>query len=78
VDFRHNKTPSIADGVFGRLNFQFFSANRANSRNPIYVFETLPLLMQLVHTRMRFGLPFTSAFTACRFTFQRRRVTLCA
>ena len=34
--------------------------------------------MQLVHTRMRFGAPFTSAFTACRFTFQRRRDTLCA
>src|ERR1700739_1673014 len=34
--------------------------------------------MQLAHTRMRLGLPFTSAFTACRFTFQRRLVTLCA
>src|ERR1700733_1091659 len=34
--------------------------------------------MQLVQTRIRLGAPFTSAFTACRFTFQRRRVTLCA
>ena len=34
--------------------------------------------MQLAHTRIRLGLPFTSAFTACRFTFQRRFVTLCA
>src|SRR5580658_3243796 len=34
--------------------------------------------MQLAQTRMRLGAPFTSALTACRFTFQRRRVTLCA
>src|SRR6516165_9762802 len=34
--------------------------------------------MQLVQTRMRFGAPFTRAFTACRLTFQRRLVTLCA
>src|SRR3974377_1060462 len=34
--------------------------------------------MQLVQTRIRFGAPFTSALTACRFTFQRRRVTLWA
>src|SRR4029079_16612497 len=34
--------------------------------------------MQLVQTRIRFGAPFTSALTACRLTFQRRLVTLCA
>src|ERR1035438_9772405 len=43
-----------------------------------YALAILPLLMQLVQTRMRFGAPLTRAFTACRFTFQRRRVTLCA
>jgi hypothetical protein len=43
-----------------------------------YALAILPLLMQLVHTRIRFGAPFTSALTACRFTFQRRRVTLWA
>jgi hypothetical protein len=41
-------------------------------------FAIFPALMQLVHTRIRFGAPFTRAFTACRFTFHRRRVTLCA
>lgn len=44
----------------------------------LYAFWILPDLMQLVHTRMRFGAPLTTAFTACRFTFQRRLVTLCA
>jgi hypothetical protein len=34
--------------------------------------------MQLEHTRSRLVAPFTSAFTTCRFTFHRRRVTLCA
>src|SRR5579863_1921859 len=34
--------------------------------------------MQLVHTRMRLGAPLTRALTACKFTFQRRLVTLCA
>src|SRR5215469_6218620 len=34
--------------------------------------------MQLVQTRRLLGAPLTSAFTFCRFTFQRRRVTLCA
>src|SRR5580704_8050226 len=34
--------------------------------------------MQLVHTRTRWLAPFTLAFTACRFTFQRRRVVLWA
>src|SRR5215469_14883443 len=34
--------------------------------------------MQLVHTRMLLGAPLTIAFTFCRFTFQRLRVTLCA
>src|SRR6202007_1667159 len=34
--------------------------------------------MQLVQTRIRLGAPFTSALTFCKFTFQRRRVTLCA
>ena len=43
-----------------------------------YALAIFPLLMQLVHTRIRFGAPFTSALTACRFTFQRRRVTLWA
>lgn len=43
-----------------------------------YALAIFPLLMQLVHTRIRFGAPLTSAFTACRFTFQRRRDTLCA
>jgi hypothetical protein len=43
-----------------------------------YAFVTLPLLMQLVQTRRLLGAPLTSAFTFCRFTFQRRRVTLCA
>jgi hypothetical protein len=37
-----------------------------------------PLLMQLVQTRMRLGWPLTKALTACRLTFQRRLVTLCA
>src|SRR5579863_6290677 len=43
-----------------------------------YALATLPLLMQLVHTRRLLGAPLTIAFTFCRFTFQRRRVTLCA
>jgi len=43
-----------------------------------YALAILPFLMQLVQTRIRLDAPFTSAFTACRFTFQRRRVTLCA
>jgi hypothetical protein len=34
--------------------------------------------MQLAQTRSLFDVPFTIAFTACRFTFQRRRVMLCA
>jgi hypothetical protein len=34
--------------------------------------------MQLAHTRSFLGVPSTIAFTACRFTFQRRRVMLCA
>src|SRR5580700_6306435 len=34
--------------------------------------------MQVAHTRSFLGAPFTIAFTACRFTFQRRRVMLCA
>lgn len=38
----------------------------------------LPLLMQLVQTRMRLEAPFTRALTAWRLTFQRRRETLCA
>jgi hypothetical protein len=37
-----------------------------------------PVLMQLVQTRIRLGAPFTKALTACKFTFQRRRLTLCA
>ena len=56
----------------------FFDFARLAERAEIYAFWILPLLMQLVHTRIRFGAPFTSAFTACRFTFQRRFVTLCA
>ena len=55
-----------------------FPAPIAGALNLLYAFEILPLLMQLAHTRRRFGLPFTSALTACRFTFQRRFVTLCA
>jgi hypothetical protein len=43
-----------------------------------YALAILPLLMQLVQTRIRFGAPFTSALTACKLTFQRRRVTLWA
>jgi hypothetical protein len=43
-----------------------------------YAFATLPLLMQLVQTRIRLEAPFTTALTAWRFGFQRRRVTLCA
>src|SRR5690349_14809979 len=34
--------------------------------------------MHEVHTRIRLGAPFTSARTSCRFTFQRRLVTLWA
>src|SRR5437879_6233054 len=34
--------------------------------------------MQAVHTRMRLGAPPTTAWTRCRFTFQRRLVTLWA
>jgi hypothetical protein len=41
-------------------------------------FATFPLLMQVAQTRIRLGAPFTIAFTTCRFTFHRRRVTLCA
>ena len=43
-----------------------------------YALATFPLLMQDAHTRSRLGAPLTSALTTCRFTFQRRRVTLCA
>ena len=43
-----------------------------------YALAILPLLMQLAQTRMRLEAPFTRALTACRLTFQRRRVTLCA
>src|SRR5579875_61862 len=52
--------------------------NQPEARGSAYALATLPLLMQLVHTRMRFGAPLTRALTACRLTFQRRRVTLCA
>jgi hypothetical protein len=43
-----------------------------------YALAILPALMQLEQTRSRLGAPFTSALTTCRFTFQRRRVMLCA
>src|SRR5271156_5014972 len=43
-----------------------------------YALATLPLLMQLVQTRIRLAAPLTRAWTACRFGFQRRRVTLWA
>ena len=52
--------------------------DRRSRKTGFYAFAILPLLMQLAHTLIRFGLPFTSALTACRFTFQRRFVTLCA
>jgi hypothetical protein len=39
---------------------------------------TLPVLMQLVQTRIRLLAPPTTAFTGCRLTFQRRRVVLLA
>ena len=39
---------------------------------------SLPVLMQVVQTRMRLEAPLTRALTACRLTFQRRRETLCA
>src|SRR5579863_5060136 len=34
--------------------------------------------MQVAQTRRCFVVPLTSALTRCKFTFQRRRVTLCA
>ena len=43
-----------------------------------YALAIFPLLMQLVQTRRLLLAPLTSAFTFWRFTFQRRRVTLCA
>ena len=43
-----------------------------------YALTTLPDLMQPVHTRMRLLALLIFALTVCRFTFQRRRVTLCA
>src|SRR5271156_248236 len=43
-----------------------------------YALATLPLLMQLVQTRIRLAAPLTRAWTAWRFGFQRRRVTLWA
>jgi len=44
----------------------------------LYVLATLPVLMQVVQTRMRLDAPLTRALTAWRLTFQRRRETLCA
>ena len=44
----------------------------------VYALATFPLLMQLAQTRSLFDVPFTIALTACKFTFQRRRVMLCA
>ena len=41
-------------------------------------FTTKPFLMQLVHARMCRGVPFTMAFTLCRFGSQRLLVRLCA
>src|SRR5579863_7339683 len=62
--------------MFDLCNFP--SEDCRNRHGLVYAFEILPALMQLVHTRMRLGLPLTNAFTACRLTFQRRFVTLCA
>ena len=52
--FVHNKTPSVRGGVLDKP---------VDLLRP-YALEILPLLMQLVHTRMRFGAPLTSALTA--------------
>ena len=52
--------------------------NWVEAERTAYALAILPALMQLVQTRIRFGAPFTRALTACRFTFHRRRVTLCA
>ena len=43
-----------------------------------YALVILPVLMQLVQTRMRLAAPLTTALTGCKLTFQRRLVTLCA
>ena len=70
-----NKTPSGEERGL-RRSFAF----RQMSRLPgwPYPLAILPFLMQLVQTRMRLVAPLTRALTACRLTFQRRRVTLCA
>ena len=76
----HNKTPSSRDGVLRPLisvcRNAFYDVDGVKL-GP-YALATLPLLMQVAHTRIRLGEPFTIAFTTCRLTFQRRRVTLCA
>lgn len=64
---------------FGVPSLQRFSSYRTGGMTvALYALAILPALMQLVQTLIRFGAPLTSAFTACKFTFQRRRVTLCA
>jgi hypothetical protein len=46
-------------------------------RSGLYAaFWILPFLMQLVQTFSRFVAPLTTARTLCKFTFQRRFVTL--
>jgi hypothetical protein len=74
---RHNKTPPSSDGV--RVDPELISWRNIEARlRRRYPFVTFPLLMQLVQTLIRLAWPFTSAFTACKFTLQLRRVTLCA
>ena len=77
--YSHNKTPSGLDGVLVIVRSPPI-ANSAGAKptGNRYALAILPLLMQLVHTLSFLGAPFTSAFTACRFTLHRRRVTLCA
>ena len=47
-------------------------------REIVYALTTLPDLMHEVQTRTRLLAPLTRARTGRRFTFQRRRLTLCA
>ena len=78
-DFRAQQNPVLTDGVcfeardqLGKKRLAFYALAT------LALLVTFPLLMQVAHTRSFLGAPFTMAFTACRFTFQRRRVMLCA
>jgi hypothetical protein len=68
--FRDNANPS--------LNCPFSLGIRGGNRENYATFWTLPSRMHDVQTRIRRPAPFTRARTDCRFTFQRRFVTLWA